>query len=440
MAQLNSPRKVALLALSACARQGAWSDGILKKAIREAGLDGRDAALCTRLCYGVLQNRMLLDFYLAAFCKLPLSKLEDKVLQSLRLGAYQLRFLDRVPPRAAVDESVELAKAFSKNPRAAGLVNGVLRAMARAGEDLPLPSDLATRYSHPEWLVKEFSLTLGGEVEALLAADNDQPPVTAQVNTCKATVEQAEASLAAQGVGVARHPWLEGCLILRETGNLEGLEAFSKGWIYIQDPAARLAVLAAGPRPGMRVLDACAAPGGKSFAAAVAMGDQGEILARDLHPHKETLIRAGAGRLGLSCIHTAVADARQADPALEGAFDLVIADVPCSGLGIIRKKPDIRYKDPAPLAGLPQVQGDILDRLARCVRPGGVLLYATCTLLERENEGVVRGFLDKYPNFTLTGFTLPGPIGEVPGGMCTLWPHRHGTDGFFFTRLERARG
>ena len=440
MSQLNPPRKVALLALSACERQGAWSDGVLKKAIREAGLDGRDAALCTRLCYGVLQNKMLLDFYLAAFCKMPLGKLEDKVLQSLRLGAYQLCFLDRVPQRAAVDESVELAKAYAKNPRAAGLVNGVLRAMARAGEALPRPQDLATRYSHPEWLVQAFSSALHGEVEPLLAADNEQPPVTAQVNTCKATVEQAEASLRAQGVGVERHPWLEGCLILTETGNLEGLEAFSRGWIYIQDPAARLAVLAAGPRPGMRVLDACAAPGGKSFAAAIAMGDRGEILSRDLHPHKEKLIRAGAARLGLSCISTAVADARASDPALEGAFDLVMADVPCSGLGIIRKKPDIRYKDPAPLAGLPRVQGEILDQMARCVRPGGTLLYATCTLLERENEGVVRAFLDRHPGFTPIGFTLPGPVGEVPGGLCTLWPHLHGTDGFFFALLKRTEG
>ena len=344
---------------------------------------------------------------------------------------------DLGPLGAAVNEAVTLARKVSRNPRSAGLVNAVLRGIARAGEHLQQPRDLATRYSHPEWLVKEFSLALGEDVEPLLAADNTQPPITAQVNTCRVPVEQVEASLAAQGVSVQRHPWLEGCLILSETGNLEGLEAFSQGWIYIQDPAARLAVMAAGPRPGMRVLDACAAPGGKSFAAAIAMGNQGEVLSRDLHPHKEKLIRAGATRLGLSCIHTAVADAKVYEPALEGIFDLVIADVPCSGLGIIRKKPDIRYKDPAPLAGLPRVQGEILEHVARYVRPGGILLYATCTLLERENGGVVRGFLDRCTNFTLTGFTLPGPVGEVPTGMCTLWPHRHGTDGFFFARLER---
>ena len=440
VAQTVSPaRQVALLALSACERQGAWSDGYLKKTIREAGLDSRDAALCSRLCFGVLQNRMLLDFWLAGQCRMPLNRLEDKVLQSLRLGLYQLRFLDRVPPSAAVDQSVALARKYAKNPRAAGLVNGVLRGILRAGDSLPQPEDLATRYSHPDWLVKEFSLALSADdVEPLLAADNAQPPTAAQVNTCRADTAQVQASLRAQGVEAMPHPWLEDCLLLEGTGDLERLEAFEKGWIYIQDPAARLAVLAAAPQPGMKVLDACAAPGGKSFAAAIAMGGEGDVLARDIHPHKERLIQTGARRLGLSCVHTAVADARTVDPALEGTFDLVLADVPCSGLGIIRKKPDIRYKDPAPLKNLPAVQGAILDSLSRCVRPGGTLLYATCTLLERENGGVVRHFLAGHPDFSLTGFTLPGPAGEVPGGMCTLWPHIHGTDGFFFARLRRA--
>ena len=442
MKSVTPAREVALLALSACERQGAWSDGYLKKAIRDAGLDGRDAALCSRLCFGVLQNRLLLDFWLAGQCSMPLNRLEDKVLQSLRLGLYQLRFLNRVPPSAAVDQSVALARKYARNLRAAGLVNGVLRGILRAGDSLPEPEDLSVRYSHPAWLVKEFSLALdqagGGGVEPLLAADNAQPPSAAQVNTCRAETSQVLASLRAQGVEVSPHPWLEGCLLLEGTGDLERLEAFQKGWIYIQDPAARLAVLAADPRPGMRVLDACAAPGGKSFAAALAMGDRGSILARDIHPHKEKLIQAGARRLGLGCIRTAVADARAHDPELEGAFDLVLADVPCSGLGIIRKKPDIRYKDPRPLAGLPRVQGEILDSLCRYVRPGGALLYATCTLLERENGGVVRTFLDRHTDFTAVGFTLPGPVGEVPGGMCTLWPHIHGTDGFFFAKLRRA--
>ncbi|MCI6257048.1 MAG: 16S rRNA (cytosine(967)-C(5))-methyltransferase RsmB [Clostridiales bacterium] len=436
----RTAREMALLALTACEQQGAWSDGFLKKAIRDAGLDGRDAGLATRLCFGVLQNRMLLDFHLSAFCKLPLETLEVRIRNILRLGAYQLLLLDRVPDSAAVNESVNLARKYSKNPRAAGMVNAVLRNLARSREDLPQPADLATRFSHPDWLVKEFDLALGEDgTEALLAADNGQPPTMAQVNTLRYTPEQVLDALRAGGVDARPHPWLPGCLLLTGTGDLEGLAAFRDGAFYIQDGAARLAVLAAGPEPGMRVLDACAAPGGKSFAAAIAMENRGEIWSCDIHPHKETLIRAGARRLGLDIIHTAVQDGKARRAGWEESFDLVIADVPCSGLGIIRKKPDIRYKAPEPLAALPAVQSAILDNVAGYVRPGGVLLYSTCTLLERENGAVVDGFLAKHSDFTLEPFQLPGPFGTVAEGRITLWPHLHDTDGFYMARL-RKRG
>ena len=435
---MGTARGVALEALTACEKQGAWSDGYLKKAIGGAGLDGRDAALATRLCFGVLQNRMLLDFYLERLCATPLKKLEVPVLAALRLGAYQLLFLDRVPDHAAVSESVDLARKRAKNPRAAGLVNGVLRSLLRQRAELPAPPDLATRYSHPQWLVDAFLARLGREEgEALLAADNGEPPTCAQVNPLKTTSEALMSALAKRGVEAEPHPWLPGCLLLRHTGSLEGLPEFQDGLFYIQDAAARLAVLAAEPRPGWRVLDACAAPGGKSFAAALAMGDRGEVRSCDIHPHKEGLIQAGAKRLGLSCIRTEVLDSKACKEDFLDVFDLVIADVPCSGLGIIRKKPDIRYKDPRPLENLPRVQGAILDNVARYVRPGGALLYATCTLLERENEGVVRSFLDRHNHFALEGFQVPGPFADTKTGMLTCWPHRHGTDGFFFAKLRR---
>ncbi|HIT56661.1 MAG TPA: 16S rRNA (cytosine(967)-C(5))-methyltransferase RsmB [Candidatus Galloscillospira stercoripullorum] len=435
----GSAREVALLALSACEKQGAWSNAYLKKAIRDAALDSRDAALCTRLCFGVLQNKGLLDHYLGQLSHFPLEKMEERVVECLRLGAYQLLFLDRVPPSAAVNESVNLARRYGKNPRAAGVVNGILRNLLRSRDTLQAPQDLGTRYSHPDWLVKEFSRSLpdAEELEALLAADNQEVPTMAQVNLLRSDVSQALALLHREGMEAEEHPWLRGCLLLRSTGDLERSQAFRDGIIYIQDPAARLAVMAAGAEPGMRVLDACAAPGGKSFAAAIAMGDKGAVVSCDIHPHKEQLIRAGAERLGLTCITAMTRDAKQAVPEWEGGFDLVIADVPCSGLGIIRKKPDIRYKDPAPLSGLPAVQGAILDNVGRYVRPGGVLLYATCTLLERENRAVVDGFLTRRTDFVPEGFTLPGPVGRCEAGMLTLWPHRHGTDGFFFAKLRR---
>ena len=438
-------REVALLTLNACQRQGGWSDNILKKQLAAAQLDGRDGALATQLCFGVLQNQLLLDFYLSKFSNLPLKRMEGKVLQALRLAAYQILFLDRIPASAAVNSAVELTRLHCKNPRAAGMVNGILRTLVRNMEQLPtIPQDdpvryLSTLYSHPEWLVKEFLLTLGErETAKLLAANNSRPPITAMANTTKVSAQELTAALEAEGVDAQPHPWLEDCLLLSKTGDIERLTAFQDGLFYVQDSASRLAVQAAGAETGMRVLDCCAAPGGKSFAAAIAMGNQGEIVSCDLHPHKKKLIQAGADRLGLGIIEPRTADGKNFRPQWENAFDLVLVDAPCSGLGVIRKKPDIRYKDSAPLAELPAIQRAILDNAARYVRPGGVLLYSTCTVLRRENEEVAQGFLAGHPSYKVEAFTLPGPIGAVPEGMVTLWPHRHGTDGFFICKLRKG--
>ena len=437
-------REAAMLALNACQRQGGWSDGALKKQLAAAELSGRDAALATQLCFGVLQNQMLLDFYLAKFSNIPLKRMEGKVVQTLRLGAYQMLFLTRIPHSAAVNSAVALVKAHCKNPRAAGMVNGILRSMERSLQNMPvIPQGdpvayLSTLYSHPEWLVKEFILSLGEEETAqLLAADNSQPPTAVMVNTTRTTAEALKAMLEADHVEAEPHPWLENCLLLSPTGDLERLEAFQQGLFYVQDPASRLSVLAAGAKPGMRVLDCCAAPGGKSFAAAIAMENQGEIVSCDLHPHKKKLIQAGADRLGLTIITPKTADGKVFRPEWERAFDLVLVDAPCSGMGVIRKKPDIRYKDPAPLADLPAVQLDILRNAARYVRPGGTLMYSTCTLLYRENGEVVETFVAENKAYKAEAFTLPGPVGPVQSGSVTLWPHRHGTDGFFISKMRR---
>lgn len=437
-------REAAMLALNACQRQGGWSDGALKKQLAAAELSGRDAALATQLCFGVLQNQMLLDFYLSKFSNIPLKRMEGKVVQTLRLGAYQMLFLTRIPHSAAVNSAVTLVKTHCKNPRAAGMVNGILRSMERSLQNMPvIPQGdpvayLSTLYSHPEWLVKEFILSLGEEETAqMLAADNSQPPTAVMVNTTRTTAEELKAMLEADHVEAEPHPWLEDCLLLHRTGDLERLEAFQQGLFYVQDPASRLSVLAAGAKPGMKVLDCCAAPGGKSFAAAIAMENQGEIVSCDLHPHKKKLIQAGADRLGLTIISPKTADGKVFRPEWENAFDLVLVDAPCSGLGVIRKKPDIRYKDPAPLADLPAVQLDILRNAARYVRPGGTLMYSTCTLLYRENGEVVETFLAENNSYKAEAFPLPGPIGPVQSGSVTLWPHRHGTDGFFISKMRR---
>ena len=438
-------REAALLTLNTCQRQGGWSDGALKKQLAAGGLEGREAALATQLCFGVVQNEMLLDFYISKFSNIPLRRMESKVVQALRLGLYQMLFLSKIPQSAAVNCSVELTRTHCKNPRAPGMVNAILRSLQRNLNQLPtIPqNDLAEYfsilYSHPVWLVEELLPLLGSEGTAeFLQANNSQPPMTAMVNTTKAAAQEATELLTEQGVEVTPHPWLENCLILNKTGNLERLGAYGQGFFYVQDPASRLMALASGAAPGMRVLDMCAAPGGKSFAAAIQMDNQGEVISCDLHPHKKKLIQAGADRLGLSIIKPITADGKVRREEWVSAFDLVLVDAPCSGLGVIRKKPDIRYKDPKPLEDLPQVQQAILENAAGYVKPGGVLMYSTCTILPRENGEIVSAFLEKHPEFVREAFELPGAAGRVEAGEITLWPQVHQTDGFFICKLRKV--
>ena len=429
-------REAALQVLMRCQSRGAWSDSVLSSVIRTAGVDGRDAALASRICYGVQQNQALLDFWLQQLCRVPLEKLEPPVRCAMELGMYQIAFLERVPDRAAVHESVELARSYSRNPNSPRLVNAVLRSFVRQKDALPQPESLAIRYSHPEWLVELFQGELNGEgVEALLQADNSQPPIVIHTNPLKTDPQTLRERLEGEGVQVESSPFYPDSFYLSGTGDLERLDSFREGWFLVQDTAARFAVEAAGPEPGMQVLDACAAPGGKSIQAAMQMGDQGSILSCDLQEKKLLRIEKSAQRLGVGCIRTRAMDARQFDPALERRFDVVLTDVPCSGLGIIRKKPDIRCKDPGPLAALPEIQAAILANASRYVKPGGVLVYSTCTVLRRENQAVAEAFLSSHPEFEAEPFELP-VVGRCDG-MVTLWPHIHQTDGFFVAKLRK---
>lgn len=435
-----SARKEALAVLTACRVRGAWADAALGTHLK--ALSPADAGLCSRIVYGVIQNETLLDFYLSGFCSQRLEHLQPPLADVLRIGAYQILFLNRVPDSAAVHTSVELAKGAGRG-QASGLVNAVLRRLCREKETLPAIPDrdeakyLSIRYSHPKWLVKRLLALLGREgAEAFLSNSNSQPPAAAQVNICRCSDGEARNALEAEGVGAEPHSWLPNCLLLQGTGDLERLKTFQDGMIYIQDPAARLVALAADLKPGDRVLDVCSAPGGKSFAAAIAMGDRGKIVSCDLHENKLKRIREGAARLGLSSIRTEAADGRIFREAWQGAFDLVLVDVPCSGLGILRKKPDIRRKKADDLFTLPVIQSAILENAARYVRPGGTLLYSTCTILPEENEEVTDAFLGTHPEFSRERFTLPGPIGAVEGRL-TLWPHLHETDGFYICRMTR---
>ena len=433
-------RTAALRVLVNCRTAAAWADASLKAQIDRDGLDRQEAALCSRIVYGVLQNRLLLDFYIGAYCSQKPEHLQPPLLEILRIGAYQILFLEKVPDSAAVNTSVELAK-LSGRGKASGLVNAVLRKISLNKQNLPPIPDrdetryLSIRYSHPRWLVKRLLAWLGREdAEAFLAADNAVAPLTVQVNPLKTTPEELTAALEGAGVRVRPHPWVPGCLELENSGNLTALPGFREGHFLVQDPAARLVSLAAGVKPGDRVLDVCAAPGGKSFSAAFAMEDTGFVLSCDLHENKLKRIREGADRLGLRCMETAAVDGRVRRPEWEGAFDAVLVDAPCSGLGIIRKKPDIREKKLDELFALPVIQAAILDNAAAYVRPGGTLVYSTCTILPEENEQVTDAFLAEHPNFSREN--LPRPM-DAPEGQLTLWPQRHGTDGFYICRMKR---
>ena len=432
-------RETALNALIACRRDGAWPNGVLKTAIRKDRLDSREAALATRLTYGVSQNRGKLDFYLSQLLTGKLRDLHPVVRDILHLGLYQLYELDKIPDSAAVNESVALAKKYCKNPKAASLINGVLRNAVRTRGELKEPTSYADLYSHPDPLISLLKQNLPkGTLEPMLMADNAAPDTVVQVNTLKTTADALARSLESTGVTVRLHDWMPDCLILSGTGDLEKLEPFREGLFYVQDPAAKLSVLCAQlPTEGARVLDCCAAPGGKSFAASIAMGGRGSILSCDIHPHKTGLISAGAKRLGLTNITARLQDASAFVPEWENAMDAVIADVPCSGLGIIRKKPDIRYKDLKETEELPQLQLEILQNQARYVIKGGLLLYSTCTVLRRENADVIKAFLTRHGDFTTEPLPLPGVFPKNETGMLTLIPGQYDTDGFFICRLRR---
>ena len=432
-----SARNTALAALIACRKNDAWSDGVLKDYIRRDRLDSRDAALATRLCYGVVQNRLLLDFYLTEFVKGGLRKLQPVVQDILRLGVDQIVFMDRIPPSAAVNEAVEQGKRYA-NPRAAGLINGVLRSVLRAGKDLPQPSDLSTRYSHPEGLVELLRNNVGEDLlEPLLQSHNTSPATVVQFNPLKTTEADLCRQWDEQGVTYAPHPWMMGCYELSGTGNLEQMDTFRDGSLLVQDAAAKLPAVVAGIEPGMSILDCCAAPGGKSFAAAMALQNRGKLISCDIHPHKIQLIEKGAERLGIETLTAQVQDASAFNPQWENAMDVVLADVPCSGLGTIRKKPDIRYKALKPLEGLPAVQRRILDNVCRYVRPGGVLVYSTCTILHRENEDIVDSFLREHPDFAAERMALPEGLGAGAVSRLTLLPCVHQCDGFFVAKLRK---
>mgnify|MGYP001156610239 FL=1 len=418
---------------------GGYSNLILDSALRNSRLDQRDKAFAAALFYGTLERRITLDREIARFCSRPLEKLTPAVLESLRLGFYQILYMDSVPDSAAVSESVELVKALGA-ASASGFVNGVLRSFLRSGGKIDFgalsPMErLSAEYAAPLWLCEMWTAEYGPErAENALRASLGAPPVWIRVNSLRTDAAELTALLAAEGIPAEACGFLPDAL-KTACAAPDGTDCYKKGLFHVQDISSQLCVAALDPKPGERVYDCCAAPGGKTFTAAERMGSTGELLAGELHPKRAALIGEGAARLGLTNVKTAVGDASVYDEAL-GVFDKILCDVPCSGLGVIRRKPEIRFKKPEDLSGLPEIQFSIASNAARYLAPGGVLVYSTCTLSRAENEAVTERLQKECG---LAPAELPEAVKpySADGFSVTLMPGELDCDGFYFARFQK---
>ena len=430
-------RDVAISAITAFRKKSAWSDGFLRNEIRRCELDFRDAGLASEITNGVLENSILLDFYISKFSSIKLNKVSPGILDILRMAVYQILFLDRVPDSAAVNDAVNRAK--RNNPKAAGFVNAITRKISVSKENLPEieGSDeerLSIKYSHPKAIVRLFVREFGiEETETILSENNKKSPVFARVNTLKTTREKL---ISDSGDGMFLKGRVSDSVKVTFSESIEKNRVFLDGEFHIQDEASQLAALLLAPKPGSRVLDACAAPGGKSFLLAEFMENSGEIISCDIYEHKLKLINDGAKRLGINIIKSKLQNAAELLPEFEGSFDYILADVPCSGLGIIRKKPDIRYKDAEDISELPKLQLEILKNVSRYLKNGGCIVYSTCTILSRENADIIKAFLKENPDFYEEEAIVPIPCVKEEYGV-TLLPHISGTDGFYMCKLRR---
>ena len=436
---MKNARQTAFDILSKIQKDSSYSNLTIDSFLASVCLDEVDSAFVSALVYGVLESSFTLDYQLAANLKQPLKKLKPQVLTVLRLGAYQLLFMDKVPESAAVNESVKVIKANGCS-FASALVNAVLRNVAKKGLCLPDESDktffYSVRYSFPQELVKFWIKSYGEEnTVGIMESCSGRPPLIVRANTLKVTADELTSTLKNEGIE-SKSSVVTDSLELGKCGSVERLKSFADGLFHVQDAASQFCIAALDPQPGETILDLCAAPGGKSFTVAERMNNTGKIVACDIHNHRLDLIKSGAARLGITNIECIVNDAAVYNENLPMA-DRVLCDVPCSGLGIVRRKPEIRCKPLDTLKELPPVQGKILDTASRYVKKGGTLVYSTCALNPKENENVCKSFLESHPDFKskLPSFACEGMF--IRDGFITLMPHINGTDGFFIAVFER---
>ena len=424
-----TPRLLAYNLLLKAEKYNQYSNIILDNALTDSGMSNPDRRLASTLFYGVIEKKLTLDYQIANLSQRPINKLDIEVLTALRLGIYQLAFLDRIPAHAAINETVNLC-----SKKVSGFVNAVLRSYTRCdGIALPEKDDtvkyLSVSYSVCEPIVEKFLSVFGEEeTEKLLGAFTVCTDTTIRVNTLKISRDTIAKKLD-NPVKTKHSP--SGLYV---HGSVRGFYGFDNGLFFVQDQASQICTEVLGAKENDVVIDVCSCPGSKSFGAAIDMNNKGKIYSFDLHENKLSLVRSSAERLGIDIIETAAHDGRVLIPELQGQADKVICDVPCSGFGVLGKKPEIRYKDPEFSKNLPNIQSAILNNACNYVKEGGVLVYSTCTLLPEENEEIIKAFLSTHDDFSLCSWQ----VGEIcSDGMLTLLPHVHGTDGFFIAKLIR---
>lgn len=419
-----------------------YSNILLDSALSEQGLSEREKAFAAALFYGVTERKLTLDYIIEQNSRIPFKKLEKEAVAVLRAGYYQLLYMPSVPESAAVNESVKLCrklKAFG----AEGFVNGMLRSFIRNGkqisfEGLDEVKTLSLKYSCPEWIAAKWLREYGEEnairaMEASLGA----PPLYARVNSTKITDDELVNLLKKEHVKAERNPRLNGCIKLEKAGEIEQLDAFKAGLFHVQDVSSQLCCLTLRPIVNETVIDICAAPGGKTFTMAELMGNNGRLLSLDLYDARVNLIAEGAKRLGLRIVEPRQNNAVKFSEDLPLA-DRVLCDVPCSGLGVIRRKPEIKYKTEEEFEELPRLQRAILEVSSRYVKEGGTLVYSTCTLSRAENDEVAADFAEKHPEFSPIVQTIPYDSAENSPTR-TFFPEKDGGDGFFTASFRRIK-
>lgn len=439
---MPSPRLTVVKMLLKMDSSDSYSNLLLDAAFNDSDLSDRDKAFAAALFYGVLERRLTLDYIIEKNSKIPFNKLEPEAVAVLRTGLYQLLYMPSVPESAAVNESVKLCKQL-KCFSAQGFVNGMLRGFIRSGKKISYlgvtpEKRLSVEYSCPEWLTEKLLREYGTEftVKALKASVG-KPPFYARVNTLKTTTEKLLKELSRCKIPASAYPGLENCIKLGRSGDIEKCPPFRQGLFHVQDVSSQLCCLTLRPVVNETVLDVCAAPGGKSFTLAELMGNNGRLYSMDLHDMRVGLIEDGAARLGIKIITALQNDAAKFNPELPKA-DRVLCDVPCSGLGVIRRKPEIKYKKPEEFAGLPDIQYQIMETSTGYVKPGGTLVYSTCTLSKAENNDVAERFAAAHPEFA--PIVQPVPFAGAAGdSMRTYCPDENGGDGFFTASFRRIK-